>query len=45
VQSLIHLVPGFSDEPTDALLALGSATTWDGYFARRAVPLGGFRPR
>jgi hypothetical protein len=36
----IHLVTYFSDEPTDALLALGLRNYWDGYFAGRAAPLG-----
>jgi hypothetical protein len=36
----IHLVAYFSDEPTDALLALGLRNYWDGYFAGRAAPLG-----
>ena len=36
----IHLVTYFSDEPTDALMALGLRNYWDGYFAGRAAPLG-----
>jgi len=36
----IHLVTYISDEPTDALLALGLRNYWDGYFAGRAAPLG-----
>src|ERR1700733_7181312 len=36
----IHLVTYFSDEPTDALMALGYRNYWDGYFAGRAAPLG-----
>jgi hypothetical protein len=36
----IHLVTYFSDEPTDALMALGCWNYWDGYFAGRAAPLG-----
>ena len=36
----IHLVTYFSDEPTEALLALGYRNYWDGYFAGRAAPLG-----
>jgi len=36
----IHLVTYFAEEPTDALLALGHRTYWDGYFAGRAAPLG-----
>jgi hypothetical protein len=36
----IHLVTYFADEPTDALMALGLRTYWDGYFAGRAAPLG-----
>jgi hypothetical protein len=36
----LHLVTYFSDEPTDALLALGLRNYWDGYFAGRAAPLG-----
>ena len=36
----IHLVTYLSDEPTDALLALGLRNYWDGYFAGRAAPLG-----
>lgn len=36
----IHLVTYFSDEPTDALMALGLRNVWDGYFAGRAAPLG-----
>ena len=36
----IHLVTYFSDEPTDALRALGLRNYWDGYFAGRAAPLG-----
>ena len=36
----IHLVTYFSDEPTEALMALGLRNYWDGYFAGRAAPLG-----
>jgi hypothetical protein len=36
----IHMVTYFSDEPTDALMALGHRNYWDGYFAGRAAPLG-----
>ena len=36
----IHLVTYVSDEPTDALIALGLRNYWDGYFAGRATPLG-----
>jgi helix-turn-helix protein len=36
----IHLVTYFSDEPTDALMALGLRNYWDGYFAGRAASLG-----
>src|SRR5580692_1384218 len=36
----IHLVTYFSEEPTDALMALGYRNYWDGYFAGRAAPLG-----
>jgi hypothetical protein len=36
----VHLVTYFSDEPTEALLALGLRNYWDGYFAGRAAPLG-----
>jgi len=36
----IHLVTYSSDEPTDALMALGHRNYWDGYFAGRAAPLG-----
>jgi hypothetical protein len=36
----IHLVTYFSDEPTDALMALGHRNYWDDYFAGRAAPLG-----
>lgn len=36
----IHLVTYFSDEPTDALMALGFRNHWDSYFAGRAAPLG-----
>ncbi len=36
----IHLVTYLSDEPTDALMALGLRNYWDGYFAGRAAPLG-----
>jgi len=39
----IHLVTYFSDEPTDALLALGLRNYWDAYFAGRAAPLGRVR--
>ncbi len=36
----IHLVTHSSDEPTEALMALGHRNYWDGYFAGRAAPLG-----
>ena len=36
----IHLVTYFSDEPDNALMALGLRNTWDAYFAGRAAPLG-----
>jgi hypothetical protein len=36
----IHLVTYFSEEPTEALMALGHRNYWDGYFAGRAAPLG-----
>jgi hypothetical protein len=36
----IHLVTYFSEEPTDAFMALGLRNYWDGYFAGRAAPLG-----
>src|SRR5260370_33272971 len=36
----IHMVTCFSEEPTDALMALGHRNYWDGYFAGRAAPLG-----
>ena len=36
----IHLVTYFADEPTEALVALGHRSYWDGYFAGRAAPLG-----
>ena len=37
----IHLVTYLSDEPTEALRALGLRDNyWDGYFAGRAAPLG-----
>ena len=36
----IHLVTYFSDEPEDALRALGLRNVWDCYFAGRAAPLG-----
>ncbi|MDQ2845775.1 MAG: MarR family transcriptional regulator [Actinomycetota bacterium] len=36
----IHLVTYLSEEPTDALMALGHRNYWDGYFAGRAAPLG-----
>ena len=36
----IPLVNFFSDEPTEALMALGLRNYWDGYFAGRAAPLG-----
>jgi hypothetical protein len=36
----IHVVSYFSDEPTDALMALGLRNYWDGYFAGRSAPLG-----
>jgi hypothetical protein len=36
----IHMVTYFSEEPTQALMALGHRNYWDGYFAGRAAPLG-----
>jgi hypothetical protein len=36
----IALVSFFSEEPTEALVALGLRGYWDGYFAGRAAPLG-----
>ncbi len=36
----IHAVFYFTDEPNDALMALGFRNYWDGYFASRAAPLG-----
>src|ERR1700749_3771816 len=36
----IHLVTYFSEEPTEALMALGMRNYWDGSFAARAAPLG-----
>src|SRR5271156_4168717 len=36
----IHVVTYFSEEPTEALMALGHRNYWDGYFAGRAAPLG-----
>lgn len=36
----VHLVAYFSEEPNDAMAALGLRTSWDGYFAGRAAPLG-----
>ena len=36
----IHLVTYFSEEPTEALTALGLRNYWDGYFAGRSAPLG-----
>ncbi len=36
----ICLVTFFSEEPNDALMALGFRNYWDGYFAARAAPLG-----
>ncbi len=36
----IHLVTYMSDEPTEALMALGLRNVWDGYFAGRSAPLG-----
>jgi helix-turn-helix protein len=36
----IHLVTYMSEEPTEALMALGHRNYWDGYFAGRAAPLG-----
>jgi hypothetical protein len=35
----IHLVTYFAKEPTEALMALGLRSYWDGYFAGRAAPL------
>jgi len=40
----VHLVTYFSQEPTDALLALGLRNYWDGYFAGRGAPLGRVGP-
>lgn len=36
----ICLVNFFSDEPNEALAALGFGNYWDGYFASRSAPLG-----
>jgi hypothetical protein len=36
----ISLVNFFSDEPNEAMAALGFRTYWDGYFAGRSAPLG-----
>ena len=36
----IPLVTYNSDEPTEALMALGLRNVWDAYFAGRAAPLG-----
>jgi hypothetical protein len=36
----ISLVNFFSEEPNDAMAALGFRTYWDGYFAGRSAPLG-----
>jgi hypothetical protein len=36
----ISLVNFFSEEPNEAMAALGLRTYWDGYFAGRAAPLG-----
>lgn len=36
----ISLVAFFSEEPNEALAALGFRNYWDGYFAGRAAPLG-----
>jgi len=36
----IHLVAYMSDEPTEALQALGYEGYWPGYFAARSAPLG-----
>jgi hypothetical protein len=36
----ISLVNFFSDEPNEAMAALGFRNYWDGYFAGRAAPLG-----
>ncbi len=36
----ISLVNFFSDEPNDAMAALGFRNYWDGYFAGRSAPLG-----
>ena len=36
----IHMVTYMSEEPTEALMALGHRNYWDGYFAGRAAPLG-----
>ena len=40
----IHEVTYGSDEPTEALMALGHRNYWDGYFAGRAAPLGRYVP-
>ncbi|MFC6341333.1 MarR family transcriptional regulator, partial [Nocardioides hankookensis] len=36
----IALVNFFSDEPNEAMAALGFTNYWDGYFAGRSAPLG-----
>ncbi|CAM3487496.1 SCO6745 family protein [Nocardioides zeicaulis] len=36
----VCLVSFFSEEPNDAMAALGFTTYWDGYFAGRSAPLG-----
>src|SRR6476659_191928 len=36
----ISLVNFFSEEPNEAMAALGLRTYWDGYFAGRSAPLG-----
>jgi hypothetical protein len=36
----ISLVNFFSEEPNDAMAALGFSNYWDGYFAGRSAPLG-----
>jgi hypothetical protein len=36
----ISLVNFFSDEPNEAMAALGFSSYWDGYFAGRSAPLG-----
>lgn len=36
----VCLVNFFSEEPNDAMAALGLTTYWDGYFAGRSAPLG-----